>query len=346
VTKFPVRSTYGRFTTYAPNRIAAAIDLSDNTNQWGAPPAALEAITNVDIARYPSTYAADLKQAVGDAWQSGNLSIVVGCGSDDVLDSAFRALAQPGERVAFSTPTFPMVPSFALMNELEPVPVPMTHGFVTDIDALVATEAAISYVCSPNNPTGTSITEAELRRLLDATAGAVVLDEAYVQFSDNAQGFVQLCSEYERLVVLRTFSKAYGLAGLRVGVGIGQPAVIGEVAKAIGPYKVSGVGAAAAIAALQPESASWVADRVNDVIVNRRQFVEALAERNIDVVPSEANFVFVRCPDAADVAAGFGDRGIAVRWFTNVPLFGDALRITIGPRESMRKVLDVWDELR
>src|SRR6266567_1357216 len=154
------RSSYRDIALYSPNRVACRVDLSDNTNMWGAPPdvlRAIEASPETSITRYPPAYADVLKQQLGEYLGVSPTCIVTGCGSDDVLDSAMRAFAEPGERIAFPSPTFSMIDVFARVNGLEPHPIPFTKDYDADVDALVGTGAKIIYLCSPNNPTGTTL---------------------------------------------------------------------------------------------------------------------------------------------------------------------------------------------
>src|SRR5215208_1390820 len=245
------REAYRAISLYAPNREPCAVDLSDNTNLWGVPPAAERAVREAALAsftRYPSLYAPALKGAMAAYLGVEPGMIVTGCGSDDVLDSAIRAFAEPGERVA--------------------VPEPFTPTFDLDADAMLATGARVIYLCSPNNPTGNAMSRAAIERVVERAPGVVILDEAYAEFA--GANCLELLARSERLLVVRTMSKAFGLAGLRVGYAAGAPALVAEVEKSRGPYKVHALAERAAAAALEDaESMRWVADRIADVRANR-----------------------------------------------------------------------------
>ena len=338
------RAAYREVSLYAGEPAACEIDLSDNTNLWGTPPAALRAIremADAGVTRYPSAYALALKDAIA-AYAGVDVSrIVTGCGSDDVLDSAIRALAEPGERLAFCAPTFAMIPLFARLNGVEPVAVPTTASWDIDPDALVATGARVIYVCSPNNPTGTIASRAALERLLERAPGVVIFDAAYAEFADD--DLLDLATSSERVVVVRTMSKAFGLAGLRVGYAVAAPSVAIEVEKSRGPYKVSGVAERAAVAAFG-DARGWVAGRVADARASRVWLTVALGTLGLTPLPSQANFVLVPVTGASAVARRMRERGVAVRAFEALPGIGDALRITAGPAPVMERALAALEE--
>lgn len=328
------RASYRDIDLYAPNRAPCRIDLSDNTNAWGMPPAARAAISDTtSVVRYPSLYADGLKAALSSYTGLPVEMITTGCGSDDVLDSTMRAFAEPGDRMAFPEPTFPAIPIFARMNGLVPVPAP--------IEDVVGSAARIIYLCSPNNPTGSAIARAAivdlLRRSFDDQI--IIIDEAYAEFADdNVLDLVLTC---DRLIVTRTMSKAFGLAGLRIGYALGNPTLIAEVEKSRGPYKVNSIAERAAMAALT-EGAEWVKAHIALAIANRRRFEDALIDRGILPIQSSANFVFFPIDRALDIAREMRARGVAVRAFDRP----SGLRVTIGPWELLQEALAVFDEAR
>ena len=333
------REAYRAISLYAPNREPCAIDLSDNTNLWGVPPAAERAIREAAVAtvtRYPALYAGELKRALAAYVGAEASNVVTGCGSDDVLDSAIRAFAEPGERVAFPEPSFAMIPIFARMNGLVPAPVRLTERHDVDADATLATDAKVIYVCSPNNPTGTLASRAAIERIVEHAPGVVILDEAYAEFAPASN--VDLALSGERVLVVRTMSKAFGLAGLRVGYAVGAPALVAEVEKSRGPFKVNAVAERAAVAALT-DDLPWVREHVALAVELRARLVGKLRRMGLAPLPSAANFVLVPVPDAARVAQAMRASGVAVRPFPALPGIGDALRISIGPWEMVERCL-------
>lgn len=346
---FP-RPAYRPLERYAPDRRPVPVDLSDNTSLRGPHPAALAALeggTAEDLSRYPPVYADRLVEALARSLDVPQECVTTGCGSDDLLDSLFRAAGEPGEAVVYLDPTFSMIPIFARMNGMEAVAVPGIP--LPEPERLLERDPAVVYLCSPNNPTGEALPDGWVEELVERAAripggGPVVaVDEAYADFADR--NWLTRAVVTPRMVVLRTFSKAYGLAGLRVGFAAGDPLVIGEMEKSRGPYKVTRVAEAAAAAALEDRS-SWLADAVAEVREARERLASAFRERGMEPLPSRANFLLVPVPDAGAVTAGLRERGIAVRPFPGLPGIGDAVRISVGRWDYMERLLEAWDAIR
>lgn len=340
------REVYRAISLYAPNRAPAAIDVSDNTNLWGVPPAAASTIrdaASATVTRYPALYVTDVKQAIAEYVGVTPDMVVTGCGSDDVLDSAIRAFGNPNDVVAYPDPSFAMIPIFARMNGLQPVAIPLTPTFDIDVEKMIASRAKIAYLCSPNNPTGAALARTSIERVVEASSGVVIIDEAYAEFADA--NCLDLLRRSSRVLITRTMSKAFGLAGLRVGYAVGDPSLIAEVEKSRGPYKVNGIAERAAVAALTTDR-PWVMDRVAEAIDNRERLVEALRELGLTPLPSQANFVLVPVPgDAVEIDRAMRQRGVAVRPFTALPGIGEALRISVGPWPVLEECLRVLREV-
>jgi histidinol-phosphate aminotransferase len=338
------RAAYREVSLYTVESAPCAVDLSDNTNLWGAPPAATQALRELadgSFTRYPSAYASVLKSALAAYVGVDASHVVTGCGSDDILDSAIRAFAEPGDRLVFCAPTFAMIPIFARLNGVQPVAIPMTATWDIDPIALGAIDARIIYVCSPNNPTGTTASRVALHRLIANAPGVVILDAAYAEFADD--DYLDLVAASDRVLIVRTMSKAFGLAGLRVGYAVGAPLIVAEVEKSRGPYKVSMAAERAALAALAHDR-TWVTERVVDTRTSRDRLAESLRMLGLAPLPSRANFVLVPVPRAAAVARRMREGGVAVRAFEALPSIGDALRITAGPAPMMERALAALEE--
>jgi len=337
------RAAYADVPLYDPKRAPVALDLTDNTNLWGVPPAAeqlLRTVTSSVITRYPSLYAGDLKQALGEWLGVSPDMIVTGCGSDDVLDSAMRAFCDPGDGVAASVPTFAMVPIFARMNDLVYSGITERDDHSIDVPALLATGAKVIYVCTPNNPTGCVTPLATLRALASQHDGVLIVDEAYAEFAGESA--VALVHEFPRVLVVRTMSKAFGLAGLRIGYAIGHPALVTEVEKSRGPYKVTALGEQMATAAVR-DSMDWVQEHVVLAVSLRERLADALRVRGLAPLPSGANFVCVPVSNAVAVGQAMRARGVAVRPFPDLPHIGDALRFSVGPWAMLETCLAAFD---
>jgi histidinol-phosphate aminotransferase len=331
-----------------PRHVDAApqpIDLTDNTNQWGAPPEASRVIREaLSVARYPSMYGESLKRSVSRLVGCDESSVLTGNGSDDVLDSAIRAFAAPGDRLAYPDPTFVMVPAFARVNSVVPISVPVTPDGAMDADALLATGAAIIYLCNPNNPTGTPTAEAAIHRVIAEANGLVIIDEAYIDFA-GIPGLAREAASLPNVLVCRTLSKAYGLAGLRVGYGVASPSAIETIEKSRGPYTVNALAELAAVTAIEKDAA-WVAQHAAEAADTRERLAAALQEIGLEPLASRTNFLFVPTPRAPELVATLEEAGIGVRLFRRTPVFGDAMRITVAPWPVMERLLDALRRAR
>ncbi len=375
------RRPYREMTRYDPKRPPLDLDLSANTNLWGPSPAALEALeafeapadSAIDTGRldatreeaaggpaagpvrltaYPTVYGTPLKEAIAGVWQVEPSQVVTGCGSDDVIDSAIRAYCEPGATVAFPAPTFPMADAFARMNDARPRPVPFDPDGTLDDDAVAALAAAdLVYLCRPNNPTGAMVARATVEELLDRARGIVLIDEAYGEFAGET--LLGPALESGRGVILRTFSKAYGLAALRVGYGLAPEPVARAIELSRGPYKVNGPAEGAAAAAIRDQE--WVRGIVDRTAEARARLTDELRRRGFRVADSAANFVYAGVPAGSgeSLKTGLAERGIGVRLFearTSAPAGAgahaeDAIRVTVGPWPDMARFLAALDEV-
>ncbi len=304
--------------------------LDDNANLFGVPPAAARAFARSAglISRYPEEGATALRSALAAYAGVERDAVVVGCGSDDLLAACFHALARPGDTLAFPSPTFSMVRPFAAAARLVAAPVRWRDDFDLDAEALLATRAALTYVCTPNNPTGVAAGAGALARLLEGARGPVVVDEAYAEFA--AGGLAAPVQVRPGVVVRRTLSKAFGLAGLRIGYAVGEPDTVRRVAATLGPYRVGTPAERAAVAALRADLA-WVREVTGRACVVRRRLSLALRAMGLEPLPSAANFLLVPVADAAATASALARRGVRVRAFPGLEGIGDAVRVTMAP---------------
>lgn len=334
------RATIRDIVPYPTERVPCEADLSDNTNVFGAPPAALRELATSgreEISRYPGLYTRRLREAMASYAGVQPNEVITGCGSDDVIDSTIRAFAEPGESLAYSDPTFSMIPVFAKVNGVIPVPVAFTKTHDIDPDALLATNARIIYICAPNNPTGTMPSSDVVDRVIANAPGIVIIDEAYGEFAGH--GRVAEAPRHDNVLVTRTLSKAFGMAGFRIGYGTGSAPLVHQIEKVRGPYKENGPGERAAACALR-EDVEWMRELASQAVEIRERFAAKLREHGFDPLPSSANFLLVPVADAVLMGTAMRQRGIAVRPYPNVRGVGDALRITMAPWPVMERVLE------
>ncbi len=316
-----------------------------NTNESPLPPSpkVIEAIKQAatDALRlYPSPTAAPARQAIARRFGLDPLQVVVGNGGDELIELCFRAFAGAGDRVAYPTPTYPLLDPLCRIHEALPSTHP-TEDFSELPPSLAADPAPLKFVVNPNSPTGALFAQAELEAVAAASPGVVVIDEAYVDFAPHSS--LPLLERYENVLLLRTFSKSYGLAGMRIGFALGQRDVIEALNSVKDSYNVDRLAIVAAVAAIEDEAHH---DRlVAEVVSNRGELAAELAELGFEVVASATNFVFARPPNAAaGVVAALRERKILVRHYDREPIAG-WIRITVGTRDQHEKLLAALKEI-
>lgn len=296
-----------------------------------------------EVHRYPDFYARDLGETLADFLDVGLDQLAVGGGSVALCRAVIEASTSKGDEVVMARPTFDMYERAALIAGARPIPVPLTPDLSHDLDGMAAAigpRTSAIFVCNPNNPTGTAVDEDRMHKFADQVPKDVLLvvDEAYREFASNPSAIpdaVRLVADHENLVVLRTFSKAYGLADLRVGYAVGSQGFMGELGKVMLPFGVSTLAQVAAVASLR--SGTELAPRVAQVVAERSRVAEALRACGFSVTDSEANFLWLPMgPAGEDFARACELEGVLIR-----PLPPDGARVTIGSREENDRFLDV-----
>lgn len=272
--------------------------------------------------------------------------VLVSRGADEGIELLIRAFCEPGQdAVLYCPPTYGMYGVSAETFGIERRTIALREDWQLDLPAIEANLAGVKliYVCSPNNPTGNLLSQSDLRRLLTLTAGKaiVAVDEAYIEFAPHATT-VPWLAEFPHMVVLRTLSKAFALAGLRCGFTVASPEMITLLLKVIAPYPLSTPVADIAAQALSPEGVATMRQRVQSVLENRALLVKELTECDCveAVYPGEGNYLIFRCSAAAVVFKLLWDQGIILRDQSKQPSLSNCLRITIGTQEENRKVID------
>ncbi|MCK0139573.1 histidinol-phosphate transaminase [Aliiroseovarius sp. F47248L] len=324
--------------------VANVIKLSSNENPFGPSPDAIEAFQRAgrELHRYPNTDHAPLRNAIGALHKLDPARIICGVGSDEVITFLCQCYSGPGTEVIYTEHGFSMYKISALAAGAIPVKVPERERMV-DVDEILkaVTElTSLVFVTNPGNPTGTMVSQAELARLARELPDHVllVLDGAYVEYVDGFDGGARLVDKYDNVFMTRTFSKMYGLGGLRIGWGYGAPDVIDVLNRVRGPFNLSMAQQDAAVAALQDRD--HVARCLSENTRLRSWLAEALAELGVPSDTSCANFILARFAnpeEAEDCNAFLQEQGIIVRMVAGYGL-PHCLRITIGDEASCRRV--------
>ncbi len=328
------------------------IKLSSNENPFGSPPMAVEAVRRAaaTLHRYPSSDHGALRAAIGEVHGLDPARIICGAGSDEIIAFLCQAYAGPGSEVIHTEHGFAMYRISALAAGATPVEVPERDRIV-DVDAILAAATSrtrLVFIANPANPTGTMVEASELARLAEnmPDQAIVVLDGAYAEYVEDFDGGAALAGARDNVVMIRTFSKIYGLGGLRIGWGYGPQGIIDVLNRVRGPFNLSTPALAAAEAAVRDRE--WVARCRRENAKWRAWLAAALAELGIPSDTSCANFILARfaSPGQAEAAdAHLQSRGIIVRRVAGYKLPA-ALRITIGGEEACRRVAEALAEFR
>lgn len=314
----------------------ASVFLDANENSFGSP-------LPESFNRYPDPLQTKLKVKLSTIKGVPPQNIFLGNGSDEAIDLLFRIFCEPGQdNVLLFPPTYGMYEVCAETNNIKAKKISLTKDFQLDIEAI---EKAIDpftkliFICSPNNPTGNSINRNDIEILLKNFDGLIVIDEAYINYS-RMRSFLPELNRYPNLVVLHTLSKAWGLAGLRLGMAFASQPIIDLLNKVKYPYNVNVATQGLALEAL--ENINWVNDHIKLTVNERNKLFEILQEINFieTVYPSETNFLLVKMKNASGVYDFLCSKGIIVRDRSNVILCEECLRITIGTPEENIKLIE------
>jgi histidinol-phosphate aminotransferase len=293
---------------------------------------ALRAAVTGDLRLYPDPDATELRQKAAEVYRVPPEWIVAGNGSDDLLSMLFRACVEKGDgSVAYPTPTYSLYDTLARIQGVEPRKVPYPSDFTVPVDALVAEGARLTFLCSPNSPSGTVAPLSAIEALARRAKGLVVVDEAYVDFAKESA--LSLLAAHPNLAVLRTFSKSFSLAGMRIGLAFAGADVVRELNKVKDSYNLDRLSLVAARAAL--DDYAWMQANVAKVRAARDDLVADLRKLGFRVLPSEANFVFAESPTlgGAELYRKLREAGILVRYFSSAELEA-GIRITVGAPEE------------
>ena len=320
------------------------IKLNTNENPYPPAPGAIEALRTFDpdgLRRYPDPMAREFCDAVAAVLDVPADRVIPGNGSDDILVMISRACLEPGKKVVVTVPTFEFYGVQANIENATCVPLACDPAESTE---LIANENAdVTFIASPNSPTGTLTPTGVLDDLAGRLTGLLVIDEAYADFAnDNA---LSLAAKHDNVVILRTLSKGYSLAGLRMGFAIAAPAILEGLVKTKAIYNVDAVACAAAAAAIADQDHKNANAR--KVIASRKALGDQLAELGFTFPSSQANFLLVRPPEgnASEIHEALKARGILIRYFQYQALLADKLRITVGADDQNATLIAALKEI-
>lgn len=316
------------------------IKLNTNENPYPPSPHAIAVLRQLDsewLRRYPDPYAQEFRQAVSEALGVPTDWIIVSNGSDELLNVVVRACADCDRPVVYPMPTYVLYRTLTEMQPAKTVEIPYSEEFRLPLAELAAENGAVTFIASPNSPSGHSVPLADLRQLASQLSGVLVVDEAYVDFAEETA--LPLVKEFENVLIIRTLSKGYGLAGLRLGFGIAQPTLLEGLFKVKDSYNIDAIATLVGAAAMRDQAyKNACADQVK---ASRAQLSQELQRLGFRVWPSQTNFLLVQPPrnQAEAIAQGLKAQGILVRYFKQ-PGLDDKLRITVGTDAQNQQLLE------
>ncbi len=321
------------------------IKINTNENPYPPSPAAMKVLREFDgerLRRYPQPTARTFAKAAGAVLGYDPGWILPGNGSDDLLTMIFRGCTEPGRAAAYPMPTYTLYRTLAKIQNAEVVEVPFDDDYHLPADALAAAGAAVTLVANPNAPSGTAFSAAELEVLAGRVKGLMVIDEAYVDFAESSA--IELPRRCPNVIVLRTLSKGYSMAGLRLGFGVARPEIITELMKVKDSYNVDALACAVGAAAIADQA--YHDECVAKVKASRKVLAGQLEAMGFRVWPSQANFLLVRPPraQAREIYEGLKERGILIRYFQQ-PRLDDKLRISIGSADDNAQLVRAIGEI-
>ncbi|MCL2465647.1 MAG: histidinol-phosphate transaminase [Micrococcales bacterium] len=345
MSRVEIRPTVAALPGYGPVPVGPqAFKLSSNENPYPPLPSVVAALADaaVDVNRYPDIVATELSQALGETLGVAPEQVVPTAGSVSALFHAVNTFCDPGDEVVLPWRSFEAYPTAIALAGATAVPVPLADDGRLDMPGLAAAvtdRTRMVMVCSPNNPTGPAVHADELDALLDAVPDDVVVlyDEAYLEFVRDPQAVdgIDVLAEHSNVVLLRTFSKAYGLAGLRVGYAVARPRLATAVRKTVTPFEVSSLAQRAAVASLA--ATDELTRRVEGIVAERTRLVTGLRDQGWTIPDTQANFVWF---PLGERTAAFADRctsaGLLVR-----PFSSEGVRVTVGEPEANDMLLEL-----
>ena len=339
-----MRSTTRNFEKYYNPKLSGELRLDTNTNALGANPAATEALKNlnIDVNNYPNTYSDELRKELAKLYDLDMDNFIVGTGSDEMLDVSYKTFTEWGDKCVSPVPSYSLYNYFIEVNGGSSINVDLTDDFQLDVDAMLKPKAKMIIMPSPNNPTGNSFRSKDIEEILSSTKGIVIVDEAYGEYSDVSM--ISKINEFDNLIVLRTFSKAYAMSGLRVGYAVGNKNIIDMMTCVKIPYSLNSVSEYAAIAAVKDQD--FIKKSVELIKKERPYLFSELKKLGFEPYPSDSNFIMAKSPiDHKTLVDSLKKKGVLIRDFGSKKRTENCVRTTVGTREMNDTLLSKIKEV-
>ncbi|MEM9484104.1 MAG: histidinol-phosphate transaminase [Cyanobacteria bacterium P01_F01_bin.116] len=319
------------------------IKLNSNENPYPPSPRALHSLKTIDgewLRRYPDPYAQEFCTVAAEILGVPKNWIIVGNGCDDLLAMLCRACIDPDRPLIYPTPTYGLYPTLAELCGARVIAIPYPLQQTLPLHQIQAAHGALTFIASPNSPSGQQIPRAELQQLAEIVNGVLVIDEAYVDFAEESA--LSLVQTYDHVIVLRTLSKGYSLAGLRFGFGIAQPQLLSELFKVKDSYGVDAISTKVAAAAMADQT--YKNSCISHIKTDRQQLIKDLRTLGFQVQPSQGNFILIAHPEAKRLHDQLKTKNIWVRHYPQ-PSLENKLRITIGLPAQNKRLLQTLKTL-
>ncbi len=334
-----MRETTKDFVKYYNPKLNGELRLDTNTNPLGSNPAAEKYLKEAswNLNGYPNTYSDGLRSSLADLYGLDIDNIIAGNGSDELLDVTFKTFTNAGDKSVFPVPSYVLYDYFVKLNGGVSAEVDLTDDYQLDVDAMLRQDAKVIIMPSPNNPTGNCFRTKDIEEILSKSKGIVVVDEAYGEYAKDS--FIRRVEEFDNLVVLRTLSKAYAMAALRIGYAATNKSLADMMISVKIPYSVNTISEGAAIAALKDQE--FIRKSVELVNEQRPKLDAELRKLGFETFHSDSNFILARSPiDHTELVSGLKTRGVLIRDFGSKRRTMNCVRITVGTEEDNRFLLD------
>lgn len=340
-----MRSTAREFRKYYSPDLEGELRLDTNTNALGANPAAKKFLKDqtTDLNEYPGTYSNKLRTALAGLYGLEMENFVAGSGSDEMLDVLFKTFTEWGDDCLIPYPSYNgMYDYFVQMNGGKVLYSELTEDFQLDVDSIVRSKAKITVLATPNNPTGNAFRQKDIEEILGGFGGIVVVDEAYGEYTENSM--IPRVDEFDNMVVIRTFSKAYAMAALRVGYAVANRDLTDMMNAVKIPYSLNSVSEGAAISAVKDQD--FIKRSVELVNRERPILASGLSKLGFTPYPSDSNFILAKCPvDHEAYTLALKEKGILIRDFGSRRRMENCVRFTVGTAGMNAELLEKTEKI-